>query len=254
MTTTQSPATEITYRSDGHDVPAQLYQPAEQSTRSAGLVLCPGRTRDVDGLAFLASALADQGFVVLATRYRGMDLRHDDADAAAAIDHLSRLPDVDDDRLGIVGHSRGGVCALRMAAKDARIRAAAALQPPVDLARIVRATEHLSTQRYQALVDQLGGTPDANPERYAALSTLSYAAQIKIPVLILAGTMDLYSPADHIRDMYEAIKAAGNDHTELTTLDVGHFFEHTYHGYEFDKVAETVVNWFQNRLGADDDQ
>jgi dipeptidyl aminopeptidase/acylaminoacyl peptidase len=248
MTTIHRVATEVTYRSEGHDVSALLYEPTAQDIASPGIVLCPGRTRDIEGLAFLANALADNGFVVLATRYRGMELRGDDADADAALDHLSELDTVDNNRLGIVGHSRGGVCALRMAAKDTRIRTAAALQPPVDLARIVRATEHLSADRYQALVNQLGGTPDANPQTYAALSTLSYATQIKIPVLILAGTMDLYSPADHCRDMYQAIKAAGNERAKLVTLEVGHFFERTYHGYEFENVAAVVVDWLQEQL------
>jgi dipeptidyl aminopeptidase/acylaminoacyl peptidase len=248
MTATGHTTTEITYLSEGYDVTAVLYEPTDAGSPAAGIVLCPGRIRDIEGLSFLSRELADDGFVVLATRYRGMELNGDDADAVAALDYLSALPHIDTSRLGIVGHSRGGVCALRVAAKDTRIRTSVALQPPVDLASIVRATKYLSTQRYQALTSQLGGTPDDNPAQYAALSSLSYAPQIHIPVLIIAGSADLHSPADHCQHMYDALKTSGNDDVQLVTLDVGHFFERMYYGYEFEQVANHVVGWLRDKL------
>jgi len=248
MTTEPYTSMDITYRSEGHEVPAVLYQPAESDHLRPGIVLCPGRIRDIDGLAFLARGLVENGFVVLATRYRGMSLASDDADASTALDYLDELAQVDGERLAIVGHSRGAVCALRMTARDDRIRASVAIQPPVDLASIVRAMKYLSPTRYQALIGQLGGTPDENPEQYAALSTLSCADQIHAPVLIIAGSNDLHSPADHCQAMFEAIKKNGNGDVGFAMLDVGHFFERMYYGYEFDEITTLAVEWFGSRL------
>ena len=67
-----------------------------------------GTLREIDGLTFLAEAMADRGAVVLATAYRGMDMRPDDQDCLDGIRYLNGLDQVDPARIAIVGHSRGG--------------------------------------------------------------------------------------------------------------------------------------------------
>ena len=82
-----------------------------------------------------AAVLAGAGFGVLLVDARGhgesggraMDFGwHGDADVAAATDHLSRRPDVDPDRIGVVGMSMGGEEAVGASGANAAIRAVVA--------------------------------------------------------------------------------------------------------------------------------
>jgi pimeloyl-ACP methyl ester carboxylesterase len=82
-----------------------------------------------------ASVLVDNGYGVLITDARGHGLSngaamdfgwYGDEDIAAAITFLSRQPEVDDSRIGVVGMSMGGEEAIGAIGSDDRIRAVVA--------------------------------------------------------------------------------------------------------------------------------
>ena len=242
---------DITYPSEGVAVPGRLYRPSSLPAAAAGVLLCAGRFRDISGLEFISTALARQGYVVLATMYRGMDFFTDDADVRAGLDYLAECAPVDRARLGLVGHSRGGMAALRAAAQDARVSSVVALAPPTDFVSYIRAMELLSPARYAGLARSMGGTPDEQPERYRQLSALSYADRIKVPVLLVCGNQDLHAPLDHSQWMLDALTRAGNTRCRLEVLDgVGHFFERMYFGYQFEQVAALTAAWLSDTLPA----
>lgn len=240
---------EITYKSDGLSVPAHVWMPSTEGG-AAGVLLCPGRLRELEGLMFLATAIADSGIVVLGTRYRGMDMRTDDGDCVAGLDHLSTMPEVDSARIAIVGHSRGAMAGLRVAAKDSRVRSVVALQPVSDLGGYVRATRDYSPIRYRKLIEGFGRSPEQHPETYTELSPVAYANRIRVPVLLVAGTMDLHSPADHSIQLHNALREAGNEDVHLEVCDgMGHFFEQMYSGYDHKTIVELTGNWLERSLG-----
>lgn len=242
---------EVVYRAHGHEVSGRLYSPSNVGRPTPAVVLCPGRTRDIDGLEFLCTGLARSGIAVLATKYRGMDFFSDDEDVIAGIDFLADRPSIDRDRIGLVGHSRGGMASLRCAAKDRRINSVVAIQPPVEFSRYMKAMALLSPVRYQGLLGSLGGTEEEVPERYVAIAALSYADRIQIPALLICGTQDLHAPADHSYWMHEALKKSGNSRAQIAVLqDVGHFFEKMYSGYDFNRVLELSEQWLQDTLGS----
>jgi dipeptidyl aminopeptidase/acylaminoacyl peptidase len=213
------------------------------------VLLCPGRLREIDGLEFLARALTAHGIVVLATAYRGMDMRPDDQDCLDGLAHLSSLHGVDDARLAILGHSRGAMASLRVAAKTDRINAVVALQPVADLSAYVAATRAYAPTRYEALGRGMGDTPEAVAEAYRPLSAINYADHIRVPVLLIAGTQDLHSPLDESLRMRDALVVAGNTDVHLEVLDgVGHFFEKMYSGYQHADVVSRVLRWLSPRL------
>jgi fermentation-respiration switch protein FrsA (DUF1100 family) len=105
------------------------------SRNGAAVVVLHGASSTRTAVMDHATALHDMGYGVLLFDARGhgrsegrtMDLGwYGDLDVAAAVDHLQTLPDVDDDRIGIVGMSMGGEEALGAAAGDQRIRAVVA--------------------------------------------------------------------------------------------------------------------------------
>jgi dipeptidyl aminopeptidase/acylaminoacyl peptidase len=240
------------YTSQGQPVPARLFKVDPGTRPAAGVLLCPGRLREIDGLAFLAEAIAARGAVVLATAYRGMDMRSDDQDCLDGLAHLASLPGVDAERIGIVGHSRGAMASLRAAARTDRLRAVAALQAVTDLSAYALATRVYAPTRYRALAQGMGETPEQVADAYRPLSAIHYADRIKVPVLLLAGTQDLHSPMDESLRMKDALQAAGNSNVQLQVLEgVGHFFEKMYAGYIHDDVARLVVDWFAGYLALD---
>lgn len=243
------PVVDVAYTAEGAEVPARLYVPDHLSSPAPAVLLCPGRLREIEGLEFLAFACLGLGMAVLACRYRGMDMRTDDADCMAALDFMGNREDVDANRMVMVGHSRGAMASLRVTAQDERVRAVAALQPVTDFVRYVEATRDYAPIRYGHLVQSLGATPEEDRSRYEALSALPRAVDIKVPVLLAAGTMDLHSPVDHSVWMHRALVTAGNADTHLEILDgVGHFFEHMYGGYVREQITELVTTWLRPRI------
>lgn len=248
---------EATYTSGGHSVPARVFWPAagsadERARRAPGVLLCPGRLREIDGLAFLGEALAASGVVVLATAYRGMDMRPDDQDCLDGLAYLASLPGTDPERIGILGHSRGAMASLRVAAQSDRVRSVLALQPVADLSAYALATQAYAPSRYRALAQGMGDTPEQVAEAYRPLSAIHYADRITAPVLLVAGTQDLHSPLDESLRLRDALQAAGNAQVRLEVLEgVGHFFERMYAGYVRDDVARLAVDWFSQTLAPD---
>jgi dipeptidyl aminopeptidase/acylaminoacyl peptidase len=228
----------------GVEMDAELTLP-EGGDALAAVVLCPGLTRDIAGLAFLRDALVEDGRAVLAIRYRGMDLLDDDEDVHAAIDFLAAHDRVNAERIALVGHSRGSMVSLRTAAKDARVTAVAAIHPVTDFLGYVRATRDFAPVRYAALTSRFGGSdPFTDPEPYERYAALNYADRITAPVLLIAGTTDLHSPMHHSQLMNDALIAAGNTATRLEIIEgSGHFFERYYLDDCRDETASLVTGW-----------
>ena len=105
------------------------------SRTGAAVVLRHGATSTRSETLDEAVVLAGHGYGVLATDARGhgdsggvaMDWGwYGDLDTAAAVTYLAQRPDVDADRIAVVGLSMGGEEALGAAAADPRIRAVVA--------------------------------------------------------------------------------------------------------------------------------
>lgn len=244
--------TTLTFVSEGAPVQAILYQPREVTGKLPALVFSTGLARNLKAYEWLYRPLAEHGYVLLAQRYRDGDVRfhlRDVEDIRHAISHLQGLPYVDPQRIGIIGHSRGGNASLRAAAKDPRVRSTIALSPPTDYARLVRGLREHAPTRYRGLLKVFGGTPEEAPDYYQAISTMNYADQIKTPVLLVHGTGDFIASHDHSQWMYDALMKAGNPHVKLELLPgLGHFYEQGFGGYRFEKVAELVSRWFSETL------
>jgi dipeptidyl aminopeptidase/acylaminoacyl peptidase len=241
----------VTFTSEGAPVQAMLYQ-AAGGTKQPALVLSPGRLRNIRGIEWLSRALADRGYVVLIQQYRDGDARYfwrDAEDIRNAISHLEKLSGVDGARIGIIGHSRGGMASLLAAASDVRVRSTVALSAPTDHLRYVRGLREYAPSRYAEMVKAHGGSPEDIPEYYREVSAVTHADRIKTPVLLVHGTLDLVAPHDHSQWMYEALVKAGHPRAKLELLPgAGHFFEAGFTGYRYERVVELTANWFAETL------
>lgn len=154
-------------------------------------------------------------------------------DIRAALAWLRTRPDVDSRRLGVVGHSEGGVIAPMVAATDTTLRAVVIIAGTAS-----RGDSILEMQRRYLLSRDTALTPakrdslmklaDAAADSayrepgwlhfFVTYEPLPTARKVRAPTLILQGENDHQVPASEARTLATAMRAAGNTHVTLRTF------------------------------------
>jgi dipeptidyl aminopeptidase/acylaminoacyl peptidase len=199
----------IEFRSqDGKQIPARIYLPQnfDRARRYPLAVFVHGAgylQNVINGWnnyyreAMFHHILNERGYVVLDIDYRGSagygrDFRtdvhdflggHDYQDHLDGIAHAVQNFSVDPQRVGVYGGSYGGFMAemLAMRAPD-RVACAAALRPVADWRNYYASSPIYTAERL--------GFPDRNPEAYRRSSPISYANELRRPLLLLHGMVD----------------------------------------------------------------
>jgi dipeptidyl aminopeptidase/acylaminoacyl peptidase len=142
------------------------------------------------GLATFAFDGPGQG--ELSVRHDGPPLRFETYPAAvsAVIDHFSKLPGIQVDRITAWGQSTGGHLALQAAAHDARIRAAVSLGGGYDFRKEIELTTPADVREEGR--DLHGFSSFAETEAYLRQhgSLLGWTEKIRCPVLLIHGAQD----------------------------------------------------------------
>ncbi|RUO56117.1 S9 family peptidase [Pseudidiomarina homiensis] len=143
---------------------------------------------------YFTQYLAQQGYVVFHLDNRGSGHRGKQfeqviyrnlaqaevADQMKGVEFLRSLPYVADDKIGVFGHSYGGYMALHLILRAPEHFSAAVAGAPVTDWRLY---DTHYTERYM-------GTPQDNPDGYRAADVLTYAKDLKQPLLIYHGMAD----------------------------------------------------------------
>lgn len=224
-------------------IPGYVFTPKnlQPGKKYPGLVLVHGGNHvqlSWDWFAWIDEAVR-RGYVVMYPEYRGSsgygesiyennygvwDL--DDVRASAAF--LAGLDCVDADRLGIFGHSRGGMLAVRSLQEDPkRFKAAVDVAGLKDMVAFM---SYKTDARRQQIADDehFGGKlPNQNLAAYIEVSPAFFVEKIETPVLVLSTTGDKTVPYQlHNKRFIEALKAHGKAHE-------AHLYENAFGGHEF---------------------
>ncbi|MEK7348373.1 MAG: alpha/beta fold hydrolase [Candidatus Eisenbacteria bacterium] len=251
--TLQTPEAFELVASDGGPLRLDFYAPSGDAAGGRGAILCHGFRgyKDWGFLSFLATRLAKEGLPVAAfnfassgitdregtfgepERFRAGTYAGDLTDLARVADWMeARVGAGGSARLGLAGHSRGGVIAVLHAARDRRVRAVATLGAPARIGVWPEATweawrrgdaaEVYDFRTRQAL--RLG--PDllhdweANAARYDTAATL---AALAAPVLVVHGARDALVP---LAEAEEFAAFGRSTATELRIIEgAGHSFQ-----------------------------
>jgi len=141
---------------------------------------------------------------------------------------------IDLNRLVVMGHSAGGQLALCLAAHETSVRSAISLAGVVDLKKAFAL--HLSND---AVVEYLGGKPDAVPEHYREADPM----ELSIPKgrqWLVHGSEDDTVPLAFSRD-YVAQKKKTGESVELVEIPRAGHFELIDPGSEAFKVVTNTV-------------
>lgn len=238
----------------GFNLAATITKPAGASGKLPALVLVGGSgTTDRDGYAFgipvlgqLARDLVDAGFLVVRYDKRGVGQSGGRTDAATLTDYaedvrailkwLSDRKDVDDKRIGLVGHSEGALVAMLVARRDNRAAALALVASPSTSGAelVLEQQQHLlaraktpeaEMQEKIALQKQINqavitGTGwDALPagvrrqadvpwfQSYLQFDPAAIVKDLRQPILIVQGALDTQVPPHHAEKLAALARA-----------------------------------------------
>lgn len=249
---------------EGTSLPGYLAVPAAGGSRVPCVVFFDGLdiTKELQFVRGVAELLR-RGVACLivdgpgngeSVRFRGLALRPDyEAAGSAVLDHLSGRPEIDPERVGVMGISLGGYYASRCAARDHRFVACVSWGAIWDY----RATwERRIADSFQGAMSVAGehicwvlgcDTFDQALGLLAAYALDGVVQDLHCPYLLLHGARDEQIP---LRDAQSLFDAVGASDKELVVFD-----EHrggATHCQNDRLTAATVVvaDWFADRLRA----
>jgi len=259
----------IKYRSGGLDVIGFIARAAREATVPQPVIVLNrggvGEGAKIGAATFHVidemRDLAAEGFVVVASQYRGVDGigGQDEVGGADVTDVMNLLPviraleHVDSARLFMVGFSRGGQMALQAIRRGFPARAVAVIGAPTDWEEAQRVSPRLA----QIARDSWPDFATRHLEHARERSAVAWAGEIAVPVLIIQGGADASVPVSQSLSLarrmteagrtYELIVYAGDDHgvnrngAERLRRTVAWFRAHDTTNRAAEKVEPPVV-------------
>lgn len=245
---------------------------------------------------YIANDLASHGIAVLRCDDRGVGRSSGDFrkstlkdftnDARAQIKFLRSRDDIDGKRIGVIGHSEGGIIAPIVAAEDKEIAACVLLagtSKPLDVVMIEQlefqatskdlpeaardAVQKMIEPTKQVIADAKAGKDSSTAlpynlewlRQHFAHDPIATIKKVKCPVLILQGEKDMQVLPYHAEALDRTLKEAGNrDHQLVSFSDLTHLFtEYPYVNGQFNpeavhglsqKLLEALTPWVEKRL------
>jgi 2,6-dihydroxypseudooxynicotine hydrolase len=151
------------------------------------------------GLAILAFDGPGQGETVFAMRWRT------DFERAifAVLDYLEARPEIDRNRIGIIGRSMGGFYAPKAAALDRRIKALVAWGVMYHLRNLASVPKH--TLEGFIFVSDSKSLEEAQ-RFYSTIDLSKYAPKISCPTLVVHGGLDAITPPENATMLINDLK------------------------------------------------
>lgn len=138
-------------------------------------------------------------------------------DVMAVADHLAAQPWVDEKRMGAMGWSYGGYMMMWMAGHTDRFKCIASMMGVYDLPAMWGATEELWFPQFD-----LGGTPWESDD-YQKFSPHKFAANFKMPTLVITGEKDFRVPYTQSLEFFTALRKNGVESRLIVFENDGHW-------------------------------
>ena len=197
----------ISYQSDGLKVAGVIAYPKNYAGEKLPVVIFNRGGHNFAGKAFggnsrmslykLILPLAEQGYIVIASNYRGSRFSEgkdefggkDVNDVLRLIDIVDTIPFADKNRIGMVGWSRGAMMTLLAARQSTRIKSAAVIAGSVDMFASVEHRPIMERNVYARLVPNFENNRQAELENRSAIFWLE-ELNPEMPLLVMHGTED----------------------------------------------------------------
>lgn len=285
--------------SDGTRMAADLYLPKglKPDTKLPAVIFCNGTAGTKDGTpSRLAPQFVEQGYAFLAFDYRGwgnsdsrlmlvdplpapgpngdamahvrpirwqLDFADQTCDIRSAISFLSGEPNVDANRIGIMGSSYGGGLVTWVAANDPRVKCVVAQVPGMGGnkgAAAIAASYALATKQARGETEpvphetgKLGGNMSRfaqmrrNPAKSIGYNPIDAASKINIPMLIVVAEKDELVDNDaNGKAVYDIVNSKGNVPVAYHMIkDITHFDVYTK---GMNEASTLELKWYDDHL------
>jgi len=241
----------VSLKVDSLNIVGQLYLPDLRSPHQA-VCICHGIPADVpdpndEGYAPLAKRLCNHDLAVFTFNFRGtgvsggnLDLLGWTRDLGAAIEYLSRLPEVKGSHISLLGFSAGAAVSIYVAARDSRVSAIAVGACPAEFAFL---DKNKGPESYIDRFRRIGIIRDKDfphsirdwANGFKEVKPIRYVAKISPrPLLLVHGSNDELVDVSHAQRLY----AKAGEPKELVIIDgAGHRLR------QDDRVFRTVLRW-----------
>jgi dipeptidyl aminopeptidase/acylaminoacyl peptidase len=247
---------------DGRRIEGVLFEPPPEVPRPVPLVVLPHGGPSVHWpLSFYSDVhnpgqlYALNGMAALLPNVRGStgygeefcalnrgDLGGGDfRDIEAAVDSLVTAGLADPARLGMYGFSYGGYMTAWTIGHTDRYRAAIVGAGPMNY--LSDYAQNDLTPYWQQ--EFIGASPWLNPEVYLARSPITFAKNIRTPVLIIHGAEDIRVPAAQSKELFAALRELGRPVEYLQYPREGHGLGETPHQVDF---FDRQLAWFRRHF------
>lgn len=211
--------------------PPAWQAPGQAGTQAPRAAICalPGLGEGTRSLEPLATHLAERGFVVLVLELSTLEYPDLLALLPSGVAYLAAHPEVDPQRIGVLGVDLGADLAIRSASGDEQVRAVAALSPILEITRpglhILAEMSYLQGMRWAGATKGL----------VSQLASLEHLPQGR-PCLLLCGGEDRLAPQDD---------RAASEGEEMMVIEG----EKRFSLPRSPAAISLTADWFQERLG-----
>lgn len=238
----------IEYQVDGLMIQGYEARPIDTEQKYPLIIYNRGGNRDFgaieDQMAInLFGALAKQGYVVLASQYRGYNdvgidqFGGDDLkDIHSLIDLAYEIDYIDTDQIYMIGMSRGGMMTYMILRERNDIKAAAVIGGVTDL---VSTYEDRDQGMKTVLEELIGGSPSEMPEAYEARSAIHFSEMLTEPLLILHGGEDWRVASTQATELATLLEENGNPHKLIVYKGDDHGLSNHQSDYFYE-----ILDWF----------
>lgn len=197
-----------------------------------------------DGTQTMADILARQGYLTLASDYRGFGKSENDAERSRghnpnyAIDILNLIASIkslskaDPNRIGMWGHSMGGEVSLRTAEVTDKVKA-------IVLWASTSANASDNAAFYSGRHNLNANNPETN-----SISPINYLQYISAPISIHQGLSDTEVKPEWSRNLYDLLRKEGKkaEYFEYKGQD------HNFRNLGWDEISERTLEFFDRYL------
>ncbi len=247
---------------DGTAVQAWAIRPKGVTGRLPCLVNVHGGPKTQYGNTFFDEfqVYAGAGYAIVYGNPRGSDGYSEDwsmavlgawgdkdwADVTAISDAAESLPFVDTARIGMMGGSYGGFMTSWAVGHTTRFRAACS-ERAVNNAYSMVGTSDIG---FNFQLDQVGGTPSKDADRFLRMSPISYVDKIETPLLILHSENDLRCPMEQAEQLYVGLKLLRRPVEFWRFPEDNHEMSRSGKPKNRLKRFEVILSWFGRQMKA----
>ncbi len=246
---------------DGTELQGWLVKPHgfKQGRKYPAILEIHGGPRAQYGFSFFHEMnwLASQGYVVFYTNPRGGTGRGetfagainggwgeiDYYDCMAAADYMESLKFVNPKKTGVTGGSYGGYMTNWIVGHTNRFNAAVTQRSVVNLESF-----YGSSDIGYSLYREFDGQPWKNPENYRKYSPLTYAKNVKTPLLIIHSEKDLRCSIEQAEELFAVLKMMNKKVEFVRFPEEPHGLSR--HGRPDRRIArlEWILKWFKRYM------